>query len=176
MQNCVMKSASFKFGLVIRYGASIATILSFTGCMNMSASNPSNALKEDKAKTNIKVDAQKGVEFKLIKVEIAAQQRVVGYYTFKNQSPRTILTPVIGFESPSVGRPSEIGFEVLVDGKWKNPGYYGDAMPLRDNFESGKSILLRVDLPVHLWGKSTPFRMTFGEKYISEPSKLDEMK
>lgn len=158
-----------------RYCGLMIVLLSLVACVRVSQPNEARLDDHGKTETNMNANSQKGIEFKLLKVERAKQGRLVGYFSFKNQSHEVISIPWVTLESEGVGVPNEIGFEVLVDGKWKNPGYYRDAIPMQTTLDAGKSLTLRVDLPSGLWGNTTQFRLLFG-KYVSAPSRLDEMK
>jgi len=170
-----MKPATLKFAPVLRFCASIVVLFSLVACVGVSESNTAQADDGSKAKPDMKASIQKDVEFKLLKVERTDQGKLVGRYVFKNQSQKAISIPWVTLKSEGVGVPNEISFEVLIDGKWKNPGYYRDAIPMQTTLEAGKALTLQVDVPSRLWEKTTPFRLHFG-KYVSAPARLDEMK
>ena len=173
--NRAMKPAIPKLLLGLHFCGSLCVLLALVACVRGFEPSKAQAEGGKRVKSDMKTPSQNDVEFNQVKVERTDQGRFFGHYIFRNRSQRAISIPWVTFKSEGVGVPNEIGFEVLVNGKWKNPGYYRDSIPMQTTLAAGKEVTLQVEVPAHLWNKETPFRLLFG-KYASVPSRLDAIK
>lgn len=163
-----MKLAIFRL-IPIVCACAFFALLSGSACFQMG-----EVQRNDNVNSEMNVKPVRDVDFRLVEVERPRQAKLVGHYAFTNKTENAISIPWVTFESEGAGVPNEVGFEVFIDGEWKNPGYYRDAIPLRTTLDAGKGLILTVDIPAQLWDASTPFRLLFGT-YVSVPARLDEI-
>src|SRR5579872_6820095 len=72
-----------------------------------------------------------------------------GYYLFKNLTGHPLRIPWIEFDSEGLAFADEVGFQVFRDGKWVNPGYFKDLLPIYTELEPEKEIELQIDIPAY---------------------------
>jgi hypothetical protein len=117
--------------------------------------------------------SQKIVDFHLVRISQDEQGRLVGLYEFHNKSLLPILIPMVQFRTNGVAFASDVGFEIMKNGKWTNPGYYHDGISPGTYLGGDQTLFFEIWIPANLWGQATPFR-TFFSGYDSSPSKLED--
>ena len=117
---------------------------------------------------------QKNIDFHLVKITGRNEFGwLLGLYEFHNKNLQPIPVPMVTVKADGVATSAMVGFEILIDGKWKNPGYYNDGISPLTYLDADKTLLLEIAIPTNLWNQATPFRMRFSN-YASSPSKLED--
>ena len=124
--------------------------------------------------TGQKTNTLDKVNICLVAVERDVKDHIIATFYCANETDHPVAIPNVRPASDGLSYSIHCGFEVLRSGKWTNPGYYTEGIPLPlIALQAHCDLMFSLALPSSFWRDSEEFRLVFGD-LKSSPARIDD--